>query len=56
MTDNKYYALGCVFLTLSIAIIFEYCWDTDGFYLQQGLLVLAGYLASVIINAIKSME
>jgi hypothetical protein len=51
MTDNKF--LTCL-LTICSCVALGYGFDTDGYYLRQALLVLAGYTIAGVFFLINS--
>ena len=53
MTDNKF--LICL-LTICACVSLGYGFDTDGYYLRQALLVLAGYTITGVFFLINSSE
>ena len=53
MTDNKFFI--CL-LTICSCVALGYGFDTDGYYLRQALLVLAGYTIAGVFFLINETK
>jgi hypothetical protein len=56
MSNNKFLAFAAILFTLCVVIAIYLGWDSDGFYIRQVLLILAGYIMAVVINIVNEME
>jgi len=56
MSDNKFLAFASIIFTLCAVLAIYFGWESDGFYIRQVLLILAGYIMGVIVNIINEME
>ena len=56
MSDNKYLAFAAIIFTLCAVFALYFGWESDGFYIRQVLLILAGYIMAVVINIVNEME
>ena len=56
MSDNKFLAFAAIIFSLCAVFAIYLGWESDGFYIRQVLLILAGYIMAVVINIVNEME
>ena len=56
MSNNKFLAFAAIIFSLCAVFAIYLGWESDGFYIRQVLLILAGYIMAVVINIVNEME
>ncbi len=56
MTNNQMYTASAVIGTALTCLLLYVGWDSDGFWLRQFTLFMAGYVARTVIRIIGLIE
>ena len=56
MSDNKFHTLAAIIGTALVCFLLYISWDSDGYWLRQACLVIAGFAARTVLNILTYIK